>query len=53
MEFIYNKAENNHAAGTKSTIISWKLSASNLIVLVESEIKHETFNKKFIRKQFF
>ena len=30
----------------ESTIISWKLSASNLIVLVESEIKHETFNKK-------
>ena len=30
----------------ESTIISWKLRASNLIVLVESNIKHEIFNKK-------
>ena len=30
----------------ESTIISWKLRASNLIVLVESKIKHEIFNKK-------
>ena len=30
----------------ESTIISWKLRASNLIVLVESRIKHEIFNKK-------
>ena len=29
-----------------SIIISWKLRASNLIVLVESKIKHEIFNKK-------
>ena len=33
-------------AKPESTIISWKLRASNLIVLVESDIKHEIFNKK-------
>ena len=33
-------------AKPESTIISWKLRASNLIVLVESTIKHEIFNKK-------
>ena len=33
-------------AKPESTIISWKLRASNLIVLVESKIKHEIFNKK-------
>ena len=33
-------------AKTESTIISLKLRASNLIVLVESKIKHEIFNKK-------
>ena len=33
-------------AKPESTIISWKLRASNLIVLVESNIKHEIFNKK-------
>ena len=33
-------------AKPKSTIISEKLRASNLIVLVESKIKHEIFNKK-------
>ena len=33
-------------AKPKSTIISQKLRASNLIVLVESKIKHELFNKK-------
>ena len=32
-------------AKPESTIISWKLRASNLIVLVESKIKHEIFNK--------
>ena len=34
-------------AKPKSTIISWKLRASNLIVLVESKIKHEVLKKKF------
>ena len=33
-------------AKSESTITSWKLRASNLIVLVESKIKHEIFNKK-------
>ena len=33
-------------AKPESTIISQKLRASNLIVLVESKIKHEIFNKK-------
>ena len=33
-------------AKPESTIISWELRASNLIVLVESKIKHEIFNKK-------
>ena len=33
-------------AKPESTIISKKLRASNLIVLVESKIKHEIFNKK-------
>ena len=33
-------------AKPESTIISSKLRASNLIVLVESNIKHEIFNKK-------
>ena len=33
-------------AKPESTIISQKLKASNLIVLVESRIKHEIFNKK-------
>ena len=33
-------------AKPESTIISKKLRASNLIVLVESVIKHEIFNKK-------
>ena len=33
-------------AKPESTIISWKLRASNLIVSVESKIKHEIFNKK-------
>ena len=33
-------------ATSESTIISWKLRASNLIVLVESKIKDEIFNKK-------
>ena len=33
-------------AKPESTIISQKLRASNLIVLVESTIKHEIFNKK-------
>ena len=34
----------------ESTIISWKLRASNLIGLVESEIKHK---QKMIFKQLF
>ena len=33
-------------AKPESSIISYKLRASNLIVLVESKIKHEIFNKK-------
>ena len=33
-------------ATPESTIISWKSQARNLIVLVESTIKHEIFNKK-------
>ena len=33
-------------AKPESTIISQKLRAGNLIVLVESKIKHEIFNKK-------
>ena len=33
-------------AKPESTIISWKLRASNVIVLVESKIKHEIFDKK-------
>ena len=33
-------------AKPESVIISWKLRASNLIVSVESKIKHEIFNKK-------
>ena len=33
-------------AKPESTIISQKLRASNLIVLVESKITHEIFNKK-------
>ena len=33
-------------AKPESTIISQKLKSSNLIVLVESKIKHEIFNKK-------
>ena len=33
-------------AKPESTIVSWKLRASNLIVLVELKIKHEIFNKK-------
>ena len=33
-------------AKSESTIISEKLRASNVIVLVESKIKHEIFNKK-------
>ena len=33
-------------AKPESTIISQKLRASNLIVLVESKIKHKIFNKK-------
>ena len=33
-------------AKPESIIISWKLRASNLIVLVESKIKHEIFDKK-------
>ena len=33
-------------AKPESTLISQKLRASNLIVLVESKIKHEIFNKK-------
>ena len=33
-------------AKPESTIMSQKLRASNLIVLVESKIKHEIFNKK-------
>ena len=33
-------------AKPESIIISWKLRASNLIVLVESKIIHEIFNKK-------
>ena len=37
----------------ESTFISWKSRASNLIVLVESEIKHETFNKNLIFEQYF
>ena len=40
-------------AKPESTIISWKLRASNLIVLVESKIKHEISNKKLIFYQFF
>ena len=39
-------------AKPESTIISQKLRASNLIVLVESKIKHEIFNKKMDFKQF-
>ena len=35
-------------AKPESTIISQKLRASNLIVLVESKIKHEILNKKLI-----
>ena len=34
-------------AKPESTITAWKSRASNLIVLVESEIKHGIFNKKF------
>ena len=40
-------------AKPESTIISQKLRASNLIVLVESKIKHEIFNKKIDLEQFF
>ena len=35
-------------AKPESTIISYKLRARNLIVLVKSKIKHEIFNKKLI-----
>ena len=35
-------------AKPESIIISLKLRASNLIVLVESEIKHETLYKELI-----
>ena len=35
-------------AKPESTIKSQKLRASNLIVLVESKIKHEIFNNKLI-----
>ena len=38
-------------AKLESLTISWKLRVSNLIVLVESEIEHETFNMK--TEQFF
>ena len=35
-------------AKPESTVISLKLRASNLIVVVESKIKHEIFNNKKI-----
>ena len=36
----------------ESTIILQKSRASNLIVLVDSDIKHEMFNKKLVFKHF-
>ena len=40
-------------AKPESTIISQKSGASNLIVLVESEIEHEYIQQNNIFKQFF
>ena len=40
-------------AKLESTIITWKSRASNLIVLVKSEVKHGIFNKKFDFKAIF
>ena len=46
-EVIVNEGE------PESTIISWKLRASNVIVLVKSKIKHEIFNNSTKKLMIF